>query len=452
MDLYNFLPNITVFLGMTLVATIAMFLPKKQNMIVFAFSLCAHIVFLKMLFDDVDFYLTDMFHVFGMKIKLMMVGSILSIVTIFLHGYRNYESGRNITFLNYLFVALVFLIGSNEFVVFFMSLELISIIFFLHLVMSKSFFSEKEAAKYFLHNFLISIILLISILLFYMATGTLSFGSISVMNNDLFALATGMILMVFCFKSGVFPFHFWVSSIYTKMSRGLIANTVMIVTPIILYIFLALIQSLISLCVLSTQQVFNILIPVVAVVTAAYGSVRSIARVEMSKALHDLLIASSGYLLIGVCLSPNTDYLNHLLFYLVAMSISFTGALLVLKNGGQDGLVKDKDWARGIFLIIFILSVIGTPFFVGFPARYMMFTIYFKEGYIISTAILLLSSLLGLHIAIRVFQMVFGSNMMEGFSVGKLGIRNNYIYILLVILVLLLGMFPSVLLKYVASI
>jgi NADH-quinone oxidoreductase subunit N len=214
--------------------------------------------------------------------------------------------------------------------------------------------------------------------------------------TDIFAMARtsvtpltklGLILL-FCgmgFKIGVVPFHMWVPDIYQAAP-----------TPFVAFLSTApKLAAMAALCriylygYLHARQVWLPAVIALCVATLVVGNLMALPQTNTKRLLGYSSIGHIGYVLMGF-IAANTFGLGMLLFYLVAYGVTNLGAFLVLEaieTDGGDGTTTDLNglWKRSPWvafsMLLFLLSLAGIPFVVGFWAKLYVFIAVWRAGY-----------------------------------------------------------------------
>jgi len=201
------------------------------------------------------------------------------------------------------------------------------------------------------------------------------------------ATILGLVLMIagMGFKIGVVPFHMWVPDTYQAAPTPFVA-------------FLSTVPKIAGIAALSRIYLFgyaaaaNHWVPVVlalCVATLVLGNLWALAQSNTKRLLAYSGIGHIGYILMGL-LVVNNFGTQMLLFYLVGYGVTNLGAFLVLEAieaDGGEGSISDLDglWSRSPWLalsmLLFLLSLAGIPFVIGFWAKFYMFIAVWRGGY-----------------------------------------------------------------------
>lgn len=194
----------------------------------------------------------------------------------------------------------------------------------------------------------------------------------------------GMLLVLggMGFKIGAVPFHMWVPDTYQGAP-----------TPVIAFLSVApKAAGMATLAVLSAKavplEVWQPAIVVLAVVTMTVGNLMALPQRNVKRLLGYSGVAQIGYML--AALSIGTPYsLGMLLFYLCGYAVTNLGVFLVVHavadGEGDDsldglaGLARRSPWL-GMALLMFLLSLAGIPFVIGFWSKLYVFMAAYQAG------------------------------------------------------------------------
>lgn len=200
-------------------------------------------------------------------------------------------------------------------------------------------------------------------------------------------LNLGLILLLagMGFKIGVVPFHMWIPDAYQAAPTPFVA-------------FLSTVPKLAAMAALSRIYLYafspahSIWVPAVLALTTAtliLGNLWALPQTNMKRLFGYSGIGHIGYLLTAFVTGTDKG-LGMLLFYLVGYSVTNLGAFLVLEaveaDGGKgeisdlNGMWKRSPWLA-FSMLLFLLSLAGIPFVVGFWAKLYVFMVAWEAGY-----------------------------------------------------------------------
>jgi NADH-quinone oxidoreductase subunit N len=222
------------------------------------------------------------------------------------------------------------------------------------------------------------------------------------------AIAAAIALAGVGFKLGVVPFHFWVPDTYEGSPSP--AVVFLAVGPKIAGL-VALVQVLLAgddgLRLASWA-------PLVALATLSMlaGNLLALNQSNAKRLLAFSGVAHVGLMLLALAMGTQ-DAIASLLFYTVAYLFTNAGVFLVVHALGGDGSIASFDGlARrnaglGMMMLVFLLSLGGIPFAVGFWAKLYLFLVAWGEGLGWFVVLAALVSVLGLFYYLRIARAMF---------------------------------------------
>jgi NADH-quinone oxidoreductase subunit N len=221
-------------------------------------------------------------------------------------------------------------------------------------------------------------------------------------------LVGGLMLMVagMAFKLGVAPFHMWVPDTYQGASTPFVAF--LSAAPKVAGV--SAIGVLLLGAAPALRPAWMPALVAIAALTMGLGTFLALPQHSYKRLLAFSGVAHMGYLLLG--LLAGSSAMGVVLFYLVAYTLTNVGAFLVGHavadhDGGDDalaglaGLARRQPWLAAA-LLVFLLSLAGIPFMVGFWAKLYVFIAAWQAGLgalVLAGALL---SVLGLFFYLRV--------------------------------------------------
>lgn len=298
--------------------------------------------------------------------------------------------------------AMMLLVQSNHFVLFFVALETITIGFYILVsYFRNSSLSLEAGLKYLITGALSSAILLFGIVLLYGVSGNkslplhalspMSFGDLHdflAANPDNFLASVGIVLVIsgVAFKIGAVPFQIWIPDVYQGAPTPVTA-------------FLAVGSKAAGFAVLMVLvQVFapyrSVVEPLLAVLAAAtiiLGSLAALTQHNVKRMMGLSGVSHAGYLLLGVIAAGRVPGASdavyfYLVVYLIA-SFAVFGVMTHLagENDADQELDHYADLAKqqpflAAVLAIGIGSLAGIPPLAGFIGKLFVFVAAYKAG------------------------------------------------------------------------
>ncbi len=273
---------------------------------------------------------------------------------------------------------LMWMASAIDFVMIFVSLELVTISFYVLVSFTRRNPATLEAGvKYLVLSALSTGFLVYGITWIFGVTGETNLDRIAVALSgaeiDRAPALFGMLLVLVAlgFKIAAVPFQIWVPDVYQGAP-----------TPVTAYLsvgskaagFVVLLRVLRPFFILPQMQ--RLLIAV-AILTLLYGNLAALPQSNLKRLLAYSSIAHAGYLLIGVVSFSGIAVSFYLVAYLLMTLLSFAVLVVVANHGGDliadfDGLGKRSPFLAFAMLIAMV-SLAGVPFTAGFLGKFWIF-------------------------------------------------------------------------------
>lgn len=312
-------------------------------------------------------------------------------------------------------VGMMLLVSATDFLLIFLSLELISISSFILVGFERQSLKSTEGAiKYFLIGAFSAAMLVFGISLFYGATGTTSLMRLplTLMPGAYVMLVLGclFILVGFGFKISMAPFHFWVPDAYEGAPTPV--TTFLSIAPkvagmaVLLRVFTGFLPH--SALGLTTMLSF------LAMLTMTVGNFTALFQTNIKRLLAYSSIAHAGYLLIGFVTGSPLGR-EGLLFYSLAYVFMNFGAFAVATVVGNDdsyeleaydGLSK-RNFGLSMLMVFFLLSLAGIPPLAGFIGKFYLFAAAIEGEFYWLAIVAILNSVVSIYYYMRITYHMF---------------------------------------------
>lgn len=375
-------------------------------------------------------------------------------------------------------LGLMLLVGSEELLMIFIGLELLSLSLYVLTAFAKTDLRSAEAGlKYFLFGSVASAFTLFGISLIYGMSGTTALAAIAqkltgAPLQPLLAVGIVMTLVGFAFKITAAPFHLWAPDAYQGApvpSAAFIASgskvaSFVVLGKIVLVGFSPFRGSADWHAMVAGS---SSLLAVLAALSILLGSFVALAQTNVRRLLAYSAVAHAGYTLLGI-IAGGRDGFSATLFYTAVYAVTLIGAFAVVgtvrrETGGEElqnfvGLSK-RSPLMAAAMAIFMLSLAGLPPLAGFFGKFYLFSAALrtggKQGLLWLVAIALLGSFVSLYYYLIVLRAVFVDQSAESGShpERQMPLRsghvqqwmNGVIVALLAAAVLVLGLLPETL-------
>ncbi len=269
---------------------------------------------------------------------------------------------------------------STNFLLIYISIEIVSIASYIFVTFGNNKKSAEAAIKYALFGGVSSAIMLYGISLLYGITGTMDIlnpdfsKNLNQIEPNLLSFVLLLTLGGFLFKISAFPFHLWVPDVYEATP-----------TPIVSFLSIApkaagiLVLTRLITVIPNSQQSLLIFISIFSI---AIGNFSALRQTNVKRMLGFSTIAQSGFIIASISSFSNLG-LQSAYYYLFGYVFSNMLAFFLIdsfKEKTQEysfesfkGISKYSG-AWGIFVIISMISLVGLPPTVGFSGKLFIFS------------------------------------------------------------------------------
>ena len=327
-------------------------------------------------------------------------------------------------------VGLMLLVGSEEFLMIFIGLELTGLSLYVMTAFDRTDVRSAEAGlKYFLFGSTASAFTLFGLSFIYGLSGTTSLAAIaekmgSAPIQPLLAAGVIMTLIGFAFKIAAAPFHLWAPDAYQGApvpTAAFIASGSKVASFVVLGKIV-----LIGFGPLHGSAGWHALVggwtPILAVLAALsilIGNLVALVQKNVRRLLAYSAVAHAGYTLLGLVANGRAGF-SATLFYTTIYAVTLVGAFGVVafvrrETGGDDlsdfaGLRARSPLLAGC-MAIFLLSLAGLPPLAGFFGKFYLFSTAVRaganHGLLWLVVLALFGSLISLYYYLIVLKVIF---------------------------------------------
>ena len=275
-------------------------------------------------------------------------------------------------------VGLMYLVSAVDFVFIFVSLELVTISFYVLVSFTRRNPITLEAGiKYLVLSALSTAFLVYGIAWIFGVTGDTNLQRIAdalanpAANHNAALLGMVLVLVALGFKIAAVPFQIWVPDVYQGAPTPVTAYLSVGSKAAGFVVLLRVLQPFLALP--ETQR----LIVLIAILTLIYGNLAALPQSNLKRLLAYSSIAHAGYLLIGVVCFDVGAVSFYLVAYLLMTLLSFAVLILVAQQAGEeisdfDGLARRSPFLA-FAMLIGMVSLAGVPFTAGFLGKFFIF-------------------------------------------------------------------------------
>ena len=320
----------------------------------------------------------DRFFLLAAILVLLMIAEFSDRVTA---GISEYYSITLFALLGMLFAS-----SANNFALLFVSLELITVSFYVLTSFQRARVTSLEAGvKYLIIGALSTAFTVFGIALVWGTSGKFNFTDLAAVaaqmgSNKLFLFGLLFIMVGLGFKIGAFPFQIWVPDVYQGAPTP---TTAFLAIGSKAAGFVLLLRVLFKAVPAITSQWVNVII-IISGITILYGNLCALPQVNVKRLLGYSSIAHAGYLLLGVAAmagAKSTDGAAAILYYLTGYLFTVLAAFMVITLvmrhldtediGGLAGLNQRSPLLAGTMTLAMV-SLAGLPPLAGFFGKFLL--------------------------------------------------------------------------------
>ena len=277
---------------------------------------------------------------------------------------------------------MLFASSANDFAMLFVSIELITITFYVLVSFQRNKVASLEAGvKYLILGALSSSFMIFGIALIWGVTGKLNFTELAAVapqfaDSKIFLLGVLLVLVGLGFKIAAFPFQIWAPDVYQGAPAP---TTAFLAVGSKAAGFVLLLRVLFTAVPTITHQWSNLLI-IISGITILYGNLCALPQTNIKRLLGYSSISHAGYLLLGVAAlnaSGQAAILYYLAGYLFTVLAGFLVIALVLRHldteeiSGLAGL-NQRSPLLAATMTISMVSLAGIPPLAGFFGKVLL--------------------------------------------------------------------------------
>ena len=307
---------------------------------------------------------------------------------------------------------LMYLVSAIDFVMIFVSLELVAISFYVLVAFNRRNATSLEAGvKYLVLSGLSAAFLVYGIAWIFGVTGETNLSRITAalqnpaIERDGALFGAVLVLVALGFKIAAVPFQIWVPDVYQGAP-----------TPVTAFLsvgskaagFVVLLRVLRPFLILPQMQRLLVLI---ALITVVYGNLAALPQTNLKRLLAYSSIAHAGYLLIGVACFDGDAVVFYLVAYLLMTLLSFAVLVVVAQQTGEEIGDFDGLGSRSPFLafamLIGMVSLAGLPFTAGFFGKFLVFYSAIAQRQIALVAVGIITVACGFYYYLKVVRAMY---------------------------------------------
>src|ERR1043166_6972070 len=293
-------------------------------------------------------------------------------------------------FILFALVGMLFAASANDFILMFVSLELITITFYILTSFQRARLLSLEAGvKYLILGALSTAFTVFGIALIFGTAGTTSFAVLPALaknfsDQPLFVLGLLLLLAGLGFKIAAFPFQMWAPDVYqgapTPTTAFLAIGSKAAGFVLLLRVFFGAVPDVVTH--------WNKLLILISGITILYGNLCAIPQRNLKRLLGYSSISHAGYLLLGVAaLGENgiAAVVFYLAGYLFAVVAAFSVIVIVTERSESEDIsvlagLSQRSPLLAATLTVAMVSLAGIPPLAGFFGKFLLLKSVLEKG------------------------------------------------------------------------
>lgn len=462
------LPEIVISVMSCIILVLDLFISKSKKYLIYymtQFTILLAIISLFYLVNEPrcilfnGAFVFDFFSVFS-KIVIMLVAFIIFVYSKDYLLYIDLYKGEYFVLCLLSILGMMIMISSGTFLTLYLGLELLALPVYALIIMNKNLVSSEASMKYFIMGSVASGIFLFGVSLIYGVTGTIELNLVNkvIVEEEVFSNVTlqyGLVFIIsgLIFKFGAVPFHMWVPDVY----QGSSIPVTLFISTIPKIASLGMAYRLLVDSFANTSSEIEFLFIIIGVISLFIGNIFAISQENIKRLLAYSAISHVGFIFLGFLVPDSSDY-SAVIFYVITYIVATLGAfgiVVLISNKFKEAELVNDFKGLGFYkpllaliMVLFLLSLAGIPPTVGFYAKFFILKNLVSYGYLELAIFAVLMSVVGVFYYLKIIKVMF----FEGISNIKFDIKHFSfaLFVLYIngIIILLLGSFPGLLLRY----
>jgi NADH-quinone oxidoreductase subunit N len=361
-------------------------------------------------------------------------------------------------------LGMILVASAVHWLIFFLGLETLSLSLYVLIAIRKPQPASNEAGlKYFMMGAVASAFLTFGIAMVYAATGQMDIlqslsANVQAASTPAMLLGLSLILIGIGFKVSMVPFHLWTPDVYQGAPAPV---TAFLATGSKVALFSALLRFAYYYSGSTSWNDYVFVFWILAFLTMAVGNITALAQARVKRLLAYSSIAQMGYLLMTLLAVRQSGVLA-IMFYLTVyalMDLGAFGTLATLSSEEEDldvlddfrGLAYVHPW-RSALLSVCLVSLAGLPPTAGFIGKFVLFRAVLQARFVVLAALGIVTVIVSIYFYFKVIAALFMQPMGRKPVAPDLDLSARIAGIVILILILWLGLFPSPLLSNITRI
>ena len=345
-----------------------------------------------------------------------------------------------------------------DFILIFVSLELVTISFYVLVAyMRRNAASLEAGVKYLILSALATGFTIYGITWIYGVTRQTNLiqinhvlPSIPVDNQSGALFGALLVLIGLGFKIAAAPFQFWVPDVYQGAPTPITAFLSVGSKSVGFIVLLRVVQAFQSLPAVGDKLITAVIL--LAAATLLYGNLAALPQTNFKRLLAYSSIGHAGYLLMAVAGISAKDsgeaVVVYLAAYLLMTLLSFLVLVIVSTHGGGDEIVQFNGLSKrspflAFALLVAMMSLAGVPLTAGFLGKFMVFKVAFETQQFLLLALGIVTVGCGFYFYLKVVRAMYWQPAPANVTAIPVSRLSWAAIVVMVLLIFVFGIFPQ---------
>jgi len=361
---------------------------------------------------------------------------------------------------------LMWMVSAVDFIMIFVSLELVTISFYVLVPYTRLKDRSLEAGvKYLILGALSTGFLVYGITWIFGVTQTTSLVAITELRSYLttdarlpLLFGVGLVLVSIGFKVAAFPFQFWIPDVYQGAPTPVTAFLSVGSKAAGFVVLLRVLEPFLAIQGVGPKLIG--LLVVTASATLLFGNLAALLQNNVKRLMAYSSVAHAGYLLVGVAsvgAAVSGQAIGfYLTGYLLMTFLAFFVLVLVSKASGGEEIDKFNGLGKrspflAFAMMLAMVSLAGMPFTVGFFGKFLIFTAAVEEGQWLLVIFGAITVACGFYYYLKVVRAMYWQSAPDDAPAIEVPVYVRFTMVILMALIITLGIFPQSLLTLLSA-
>lgn len=357
---------------------------------------------------------------------------------------------------------LMWMASAVDFVMIFVSLELVTLAFYVLVAyMRKNLLSLEAGVKYLILGALSTGFLVYGITWVFGVTSQTNLENISQIIPQLpvgaqpaLMFGVALVLVGLGFKIAAAPFQFWVPDVYQGAPSPITAFLSVASKAAGFVVLMRVVQTFCVVPAIQTKLIACLV--VLAVVTLVFGNLAALAQTDFKRLMAYSSVAHAGYLLVAIASIGSAISGQAVVFYLAGYLLMTFVAFYVLIQVEQQtgstkidafkGLAKRSPWMAFVLLIA-LLSLAGLPFTAGFIGKFLVFSAAVQQQHWILLVVGVLTVACGFYYYLKAVRVMYWQDAAPDAAALQMPLLAKVVTGVLSAAIVIFGIYPQPILQ-----